>query len=298
MFSTSSIMVLLNNGNRNLVQLLEMDKPTQTAICNSFADACVSLLSERQMVSFDGSYKPNTDEGLSITDFRLPEIIADAVKNPLGLQTFSYSEETEPGIKAVFVGERTMTKNTTDNTEAFTIAFQLFRNEQYLSTKKFRLYFEENVFKHEKRWGIGITDTVDCIFTQTELRFSSYFYARQIFDLSDYYRFATDAEVQSFCGLDLLSIADKSSFQSMADNWVRRKIAAINDTGVLENNTAAQIKKLAKSCGLEVVVENKKLVIPSEKKKLKELLGFLDEEVYKGAFTKETYITNSKRKVR
>ena len=293
MFDNSSIMIILNDGHEDLVQLLEVDKTTQAAICSSFSDAAIPLLSEKEIVAFDGSYKPNEDEGLSICNFHLPAEIIDAVRNPLGLQSFSYDKENDPSIRAVFIGERTET----DNTEIFTVAFQRFRKEQYLSTKKFNLFYDQDTFILENRWGIGITDTIDCLFTQMELRFSSYFYARQIFDLSEYYRSATDAEVQSFSGLDLLSIADKDQFQSMADTWIRRKIAAINDSGVLKNNTAAKIKKLAQSCGLEITVENKKLIIPADKKKLKEILGFLDDEVYKGAFTEETYITNSKRKV-
>ena len=293
MFDNSSIMVLLNEGNENPVQLLEVDRNTQDAICKSFAEAAMPLLSGKQIVPFDGSYKPNEDEGLSICNFHLPEVITDAIRNPLGLQTFVYDKNSEPDIRAFFIGVRTEA----DNTEVFTVAFQRFRKEQYLSTKKFSLYFENNTFKIDNRWGIGITDTVDCVFTQSELRFSSYFYARQIFDLGEYYRSATDSEVESFSGLELLSISDKGQFQQMADTWIRRKIAAINDSGVLKNNTAAKIKKLAQSCGLEITVTNKKVVIPAEKKKLKEILGFLDDEVYKGAFSEETYITNSKRKV-
>lgn len=285
--------MLLNDGNENPVCLLEVDKTTQAAICCSFAESAAPLLISKQIISFDGSYKPNEDEGLSIFNFNLPETITDAVRNPLGLQSFAYDKDAEPDIRAIFVGERTEA----DNTEVFTVAFQRFRKEQYLSTKKFRLFFDKDTFTLEKRWGIGITDNVDCVFLQTELRFLSYFYARQIFDLSEYYRSATDAEVQNFSALELLNIADNEQFQSMADTWIRRKIAAINDSGVLKNNTAAKIKKLAQSCGLEVIVENKKLVIPADKKKLKEILGFLDDEVYKGAFTEETYITNSKRKV-
>lgn len=293
MFDSSSIMVLLNDGGEHPVQLLEVDKATQAAICSSYTEAAIPLLSEKQIIPFDGSYKPNEDEGLSICNFHLPDVITDAVRNPLGLQTFTYDKAAEPDIRAVFVGQRTEA----DNTEVFTVAFQRFRKEQYLSTKKFNLFFEGNTFKLENRWGIGITDTIDCVFTQTELRFSSYFYARQIFDLSEYYRSATDGEVQSFSKLDLLSITDNEQFQTMADTWIRRKIAAINDSGVLKNNTAAKIRRLAQSCGLEVTIENKKLVLPADKKKLKEILGFLDDEVYKGAFTEETYITNSKRKV-
>ena len=90
---------------------------------------------------------------------------------------------------------------------------------------------------------------------------------------------------------------DKDQFQSMADTWIRRKIAVINDSGVLKNNKASKIKRLAKNCGLEITVENEKIVIPADKKKLKEILCFLDEEVYKGVFTEDTYITNSKRKM-
>lgn len=293
MFVNSSIMVLLDDGNENPVQLLEVDKTTQTAICGSFSHTAEPLLSGKQIVPFDGSYKPNEDEGLSIYNFHLPEVITDAVKNPLGLQTFVYNKGEEPDIRAIFIGER----REVDNTEIFNVAFQRFRKEQYLSTKKFSLFYNQDTFIRENRWGIGITDTIDCVFTQTELRFSSYFYARQIFNLNEYYRSATDAEVQNFSGLDLLSITDKDQFQSMADNSIRRKIAAINDSGVLKNNPATKIMKLAQSCGLELTLENKKLIIPTDKKKLKEILSFLDDEVYKGAFTEETYITNSKRKV-
>ncbi len=287
-------MVLVNNGNENPIYLLEVDKTTQTTICRSFAEASSPLLSDKQIIPFNGSYKPNDDEGLSINNFHLPEIVADAIRNPLGLPTLGYDKNVEQDIRAIFVGERAET----NNTEMFTVAFQRFRKEQYLSTKKFNLFFDKDTFVLDDRWGIGITENVDCIYTNTDLRFSSYFYARQIFDLSEYYRSATDSEVQNFCDLELLNISDRIHFQSMADTWIRRKIASINDSGVLMNNTTAKIKKLAQRCGIEVTIEKGKLELPADKKKLKEILGFLDDEVYKGAFSEEIYITNSKRKVR
>jgi hypothetical protein len=293
MFDNSSVMALLNEGKETSVRLLEVDKATQAAICATFAAAATPLLFGKQAVHFDGSYKPNEDEVLYIRNFHFLEMIAEAVRNPLGLQTLVYDKDAEPDIRAVFVGERTGA----DDAEIFTVAFQRFRKEQYISTKKFSLFYDKDTFIRESRWGIGITDNVDCVFTQSELRFSSYFYARQIFDLSEYYRSATDGEVQNFCTLGILDIADAAQLQSMADTWIRRKIAAINDSGVLTTHTAARIKQLALDCGLDIEVESKKIKIPADKKRLKEILGFLDEEVYKGAFTDVTYITNSKRKV-
>ena len=69
MFDNSSIMVLLNDGNENPVQLLEVDKPTQMAICSSFAEAAVPLLSGKQIVTFNGNYKRMEEEGQSKGNF-------------------------------------------------------------------------------------------------------------------------------------------------------------------------------------------------------------------------------------
>ncbi len=293
MFENSSIMVLLNDDSENTIQLLEVDRTTQREICNTFSGAISQLLTGKQMVAFDGCYKPDEDEVLSICNFHMPEYIIDAVRDPLGMKTFTYTAGEDPEIRAILIGERLED----NNTEIFNIAFQRFRKEQYLSTKKYSLYYTNDTFIRESRWGIGITDIVDCVFTRTELLFLSYFYARQIFDLSEYYRSATDDEVKNFTEIDYLSFEDKGQFIALADTWIRRKIAVINDSGVLKNNTIAKIKKLAQNCGLQISFENKKLLIPANKKKIKEILSFLDDEVYKGAFTTETYITNSKRKI-
>lgn len=292
MFDNGSVMALVNEGNESSVYLLEIDQATQSAICTTFAEAA-SPLFDKEVVRFNGSYKPEEDEILSISEFQLPKMITNAVKEPLGLQSLAYKEEAGPNIDALFVGECTEV----DNSERFTVALQRFRKEQYLSTKKYSLYFDKNTFVRENRWGIGITDNIDCVFSHSELRFSSYFYARQIFDLSEYYRSATDSEVQNFSKLDLLDFTDPTQFLSMADTWIRRKIASINDSGILATNTAAKIKKIAKKSGFEFEIKNEKILMPTDKKRIKELLGFLDEEVYKGAFSKNTYITNSKRKM-
>jgi len=140
MFDNSSVMVLINEGTSVVVRLLEIDKDTQSAICSSFSDAVLSLLNNKQTIPFDGSYKPNDDEALSINNFMIPDSITDAVRDPLALQSLVYDKATEPDICAVFVGERTET----GMSEAFTIAFQRFRKEQYLSTKRFHLYFDRD----------------------------------------------------------------------------------------------------------------------------------------------------------
>ena len=67
---------------------------------------------------------------------------------------------------------------------------------------------------------------------------------------------------------------------------------------MLERFSARDIQKIGRQAGIDVAIRDKKIVIPAEKKKMKIILGFLDEEVYKGSFSNITYITNSKRSVR
>jgi hypothetical protein len=293
MFEHSTVMVLKVVDKEVEVCKLELEAETQAAICNTFSNEVEDLIADKEKVMFDGSYKPHEDEFLAIGNFQLQDDINDAVRNPMGVAAYQKVGEEFPEIRAIFVGQR----EEIGEAEKFIVAFQRFRKDQYISTKWYNLFFENDTFFQEKRFGISISDSVDCYFTDGELQFISYFFARQVFDLSEYYRSATDHEVQSFSANDKLSIENPTVFQNMANSWIRRKIAMINDSGVLENYTASKIKSLAKAAGIEITVDNKRVVIPSDKEKVKIILGFLDEEAYKGPFSQTTYLANSKRKI-
>lgn len=293
MFENSAVMVIRADKNEDYVYRLEMDATTQQELCISFSNAHDELLNEKSRVVFDGSYKPLTDEFLTIENFQLASEIMDAIRDPIGVKSFQKENGVFPEIKAVFIGERIES----NDSEKFNIAFQRFRKEQFISPKMFNLFLNENTFFQEKRYGISIADSIDCFYTENELQFVSFFFARQIFDLSGYYRSATDQEVALFVTNEKLLIEDAEAFKSMANTWIRRKIAMINDSKVLENYSASQIKTLASKVDIKIDVENRKIKLPNDKENIKIILGFLDEEAYKGPFSKNTYLANSKRTI-
>lgn len=91
----------------------------------------------------------------------------------------------------------------------------------------------------------------------------------------------------------------KDTFKDTANSWVRRKIALINDSGVLNKYKAKDIKKLAKKhSNIDLKVEDEKIVFPTDANEIKILLSFLDEEAYLGPFSKETFLSTSKRKAK
>ena len=294
MFDNCAVMVIRADKNEDFVYRLEMNATTQQELCISFSNAHDDLLNEKSRVVFDGSYKPLTDEFLTIENFQLSSEIMDAIRDPLGVKSFQKENGIFPEIKAIFIGERIES----DDSEKFNIVFQRFRKEQYISPKCFNLFLSENTFSQEKRYGISIADSIDCFYTENELRFVSFFFARQIFDLSGYYRSATDQEVASFVTNENLLIEDSESFKSMANTWIRRKIAMINDSKVLENYSDSQIKSIASKVDIKNDFKNRKIKLPNDKESIKIILGFLDEEAYKGPFSKNTYLANSKRTIK
>ena len=293
MFENSAVMVIRADKNDDYVYRLEMNATTQQELCISFSNAHDELLDGKSRVVFDGSYKPLTDEFLTIENFQLASEIMDAIRDPIGVKSFQKENGVFPEIKAVFIGERIES----NDSEKFNIAFQRFRKEQYISPKMFNLFLNESTFFQEKRYGISIADSIDCFFTENELQFVSFFFARQIFDLSGYYRSATDQEVASFVTNEKLLIEDTEAFKSMANTWIRRKIAMINDSKVLENYSASKIRTLASKVDIKIDIENRKIKLPNDKESVKIILGFLDEEAYKGPFSKNTYLANSKRAI-
>ena len=293
MFENCSVMIIKAGTKPEEICRLDVDAATQEAICETFSVAQGELAVGKTRVVFDGSYKPNNDEFLAIERFQLPDSIMDAIRDPLGVASYQKEADEFPEIKAIFIGERVET----DETEIFNVAFQRFRKEQYISTKWYNLFFDSNTFIQEKRFGISISDSIDCFYTDGELQFESFYFARQVFDLGYYYRLATDNEVEAFTASDKLAIEDKEAFSSMANTWIRRKIAMINDSKVLVNYPATEIKSRAMAVGIDIDTHDEKIVIPNDKDKVKVILGFLDEEAYKGPFSQNTYLANSKRRI-
>lgn len=186
MFEKASVMVMLQDNGKLEVRKIETDRKAQAAICQSYAQAYETMLSGTEYVFFDGNYIPNTDETLCIRNFLLDEVIKEAVETPAGIGSFIPDETNQDKIKAIFIGEIYEGK--------MVIAFQKFKREQYISVRGINLFFDKETFVQEKRFGISISDEVDCIYEDGELLFKSFFMARQIFNLMEYYREATHGE--------------------------------------------------------------------------------------------------------
>lgn len=294
--------VLFNNctlfaaiGQRNVYQIkrILVDYPTQLTINQHFNQllANQSLLTARH-IPFDGRYKPESAEALLINNFPLATDLLEAISAPLSVSPLDKAPTDIPNLKYLFIGNRQRASTL--------IAFQVVDRNQRLTDQNIKLFQRQGTFQLVHENGFSLSDRLDALYHNGQLIFNSYHRARRIFDLSDYYRMATANDLHSFITHPAILAEDITTFQANTDNWIRRKIALIQDAGTLTKNSVPAIHQKAIACGLNLTLQKQngqaRLLLPNDKKQLKELLKFLDEDIYKGILSNQTYETNSKLK--
>lgn len=290
--TTFFVMLKIENGDYE-IKRLNLTRESQEALCSLFSEAAASMLSEEnEYIEFEGSYKPDNGEIQYVRDFVMEDRIINALREPTGVDPFVPKVDSLPDIKGIFTG-----KIEPD----ITIAFQKFNKSQFITRKGISLFHNQNTFEKVSSFGINIFSNIDCVYTSNgRLVFSSYLSARQIFDLSTFYRVATDRDVSAFISHERIYVCNQESFDDIADCWVRRKIALISDSGILNTYTANQIAEKAAEYNLSInLAEHEgitKLSLPDDKKEIKNILKFLDEDIYKGPLSSFAYETNSKRR--
>lgn len=235
-------------------------------------------------VAFDGSYKPDDEEILFVT-MNLPDCFANIPNN-----TNNYNEISIPEDKI-----KTVCLYHDGN-----YFFQNFMNNYIVKASNIALFWSNDTFKKfEERKAFTIEETVNAIYHAGKLYFRSYASAKQIFDLTDFYKEATNADIDNVFGNDVFAGTDCEWMKNNCDSVMRKQIKSIEDSGILNtlNVTTKAFKSWAKKAGIpEGVYNTGHLVFRPNKKECKVILSFLNDDIFEGHFTKSIYLSNSKRK--
>ncbi len=246
----------------------------------------------QEEIQFDGKYKPDPGEVLVITGFDDIDGLADAIANPLSVPEVSPTPEAFGKIKALFSGH-------IDQNGISTVIIQHFDKKRVISTNGLSIFHASNVYKKIEGVGLTIDSKLTAILRDGALKFHSFHLLRQMFDVTEYYKEATDGDIQQFASMACLKVGDSAELVAISDTWVRRKLWLISQSQILEKVPVADIKAVAAEFRIELKTEMdngvEKLVIPNEKKQLKTILRFLDEDYYKSPLLANYYLANSKR---
>ncbi|MCG2879331.1 DUF4868 domain-containing protein, partial [Obesumbacterium proteus] len=179
------------------------------------------------------------------------------------------------------------------------VAIQSFTRKQILNESKY-LWLSKGVFSMSDLLGFNLEDKLVAIIEDDKIKFRNFNNLRSIFDMNKYFANATKQDIDAFIAQTKFDVPAGFDLDSMADNVIRKKVTLINNSGILTNHTVAEIKNAAKTLNFTIktsgTAANEKIIIPTTKKEIKELLDFLDEDYFNSEITKQRFRSNSKRK--
>ncbi len=272
-------------GQENTVRRIPLSGDLQDDITEFIQEQKGSFYTDQSKVDFSGSYNAEVGEIFTITDYPLCKEVIEAVQNPLNFDILNMREQTSR-IVALFAGKWT-------NKEKY-ICFQVVDARRIIS-KGFTILNSGNTYTKLKDPGLTLQDKLTALYQGNELLFYSYYNTRRFLDLNDYYREATDTDLQAFATRPLFYLENQEIFMENADSMVRKKVALLQKNNVLRRVTTKDIQQAARQYHIKIDTKGDQIVIPSDKKKLKELLRFLDEDYFTATLTKRQCLTNSKK---
>lgn len=232
-------------------------------------------------------YKPDADELFVIENFEMTPEIIGSLNNPVNLENIS--EDDFENTKTIFCGKQTADGN-------YDIMFTVFDSRKIIKSSRLKtiISYRRGTFTDIENKMIVIEEKIDVLFRGGNLYFHSFTNAKKIFGdmLNDYYREATDDEVEEFSN----NLFESEIPKEFIDDRSRKLIFGIMKSGIPEVQRVVQIGR--EKFGIELeTTEDGKLAIPENKKDFKKLLKLLNDDMWESPLTGSKYETNSKRRI-
>jgi len=261
----------------------------QNEITTFFEAIASDYKNDKEEVIFDGRYIVDANEISKIENYPIDSSLIEAIRNPLTIDILNLKNDSI-NMQFIFCG-------IWDDSNK-KIYFQTFDSRKLLS-KKFTLLNSGDTFTKLSDPGIIFDTKIDVLFESNTIYFYSYHNARRVIDLSDYYREATDQDLKNFTDEPILDFEDKSWFIDNSDTAIRKKVGLLQKNDVLKYSLISEIQSEAKKLSIDISFSgtgtDKKIVLPKDKKKVKEIIRFLDEDYFIAPITKKRCLTNSKK---
>ena len=273
-----------------LVKRVPLSAEVQGEVTGLFLNQLHKFLNGRiERVPYNGFYKANDDEVLVLEQTEeIKNIINQASKNPTAVPILNTQDLHDEQVRSLFC------KVTYDGKELW--AFQPFSTRNILS-HKFALWRDDNQFREMKEGSFILSDKLCVVIDGEDLLFTSTHALQSITYASAILFEATDASVKSFFESELFKVEDVEQASNATNSVTRKLIYQISESETLIKHTVEEIVSAASELGVELNVSEGRIVIPTDKARLKELLQILSEARFSGSITKSRYLTSGHRKL-
>lgn len=290
MLENFHLAAIIKQGAQTRMLHIPLHQVLQNSLAEDWQSQYEAFVDQIDEIDFNVGYQPEEHERFRLSDYQLPEWIAqESSQTIVNLDTINGNEASLDSIKGTVAFARN------DQGEEL-VLFQNFTPSQVIRPSKF-LFLEAGTYKSTKRPGLTLGNRLSAVYQRAEckLLFHTFRIVNTFLPLSDFYKEASEQEIREVLEHERLAVEDPDTLAIGANQWYRTRFAMLKDSGVLDQFSAKQIKSRSKGYDISIRISNGKIVFPSDKPSAKKLLQFLNEELFRGPITKKLYETNSKR---
>lgn len=243
-----------------------------------------------QEIAFNAGYQPEQHECFSLTDFALPEWMANETSQTVpDLDPINNNEALIGSIRGIVALAR-------DEDGNEVLLFQNSSRSHVIEPGRF-LFLQNNTYHTAQRPGLTLDGKLSAVYlpAESKLLFRSFRTVNTFLPLADFYEEASEHEIREVLEHERLAPENVEALAVNANQWFRKRFAMLRDSGVLDTYSAKAIQTRSKGYDVEIHVSKGKIVFPVDKSAAKKLLQFLNEELFRGPITETLYETNSKR---
>ena len=281
--------IVKTRAETHLLQI-PLEQTLQGNLAESWEAQNVSFVGGIEEIAFNAGYTPEKHELFHLPDYEPPEWLVNENSQTIdNLDTIVSDDELIDRI----AGTVAMARN--EQGEEL-VLFQNFTRSRVIRPGGF-LFLDGNTYKSAERRGLTLDVNLSAVYRPTErkLLFRNFRTVNTFLPLADFYTEASEQEIREVLDHPLLAAEDPDQSVASANEWFRKRIAMLKDSGLLNQFSAIEIESRSTGYDVSVNVVDGKIVFPSDKVAAKRLLQFLNEELYLGAITETLYETNSKR---
>lgn len=290
MLENFQLAAISRQGGETRLLRIPLHQGLQNTLAANWQDQHEAFVEDVEEIDFNAGYQPEEHERFHLQNYELPEWLAEEDSQSVpALDAIANDDGLLDATKGIVAFARN------DDGEELML-FQNFSRSHVIRPGRF-LFLRNDTYETTQRPGLTLDGKLSAVYMPADkkLLFHNFRTVNTFLPLADFYEEASEQQIKEVLGHKLLAPEDADTLATDANQWFRKRFAMLRDSGVLDAYSAKEIQARSKGYDVAIHVSKGKIVFPAEKGAAKKLLQFLNEELFRGAITKQLFETNSKR---
>ena len=279
---------------QNEARRIHLHQRVQKRLTAEFLAQKDAFLLESEAIDYDPQYKPDDgEEHFQIKEYALPVAYKKVIEGPDAVPAIETQDFDECRVRCIFGMSQNANKRELFF-QNFDVGNVLKRGTSFLA--------RPDRFDELEETAVTLKDRISAYYDGKNLYFRSVNLVSRYLDLDQVFQEATNEQIETFVADKRFVQPDMDDFLAASDSWVRRKISVINARNILDSVGIDDIKRVASEFQVKLTTQRgpsgrEAIVLPTDKKELKDLLRLFAQDLLQCAMTNDRFRVNSKARI-